>query len=101
MEIEDDNEEDVDADPDQQNQVERALKELEEEHYDSDQSSDDDDQDDIELSSLLSNQSPMKGFGGNKTKRQKGETKDLIELPDRRPRKDKKVDEATQIIRRQ
>jgi hypothetical protein len=44
---------------------------------------------------MMSNQSPMKGFGVNKTKRQKGETKDLIELPDRRPRKDKKVDEAT------
>lgn len=53
MEIEDDNEDDgegdgegqgqVDGDADQQNQVERALKELEEGNYDSDQSSSDDD----------------------------------------------------------
>lgn len=55
MEIQDDNEDDgegdgegegegeVDGDADQQNQVERALKELEEENYDSDQSSSDDD----------------------------------------------------------
>ena len=53
MEIEDDNEDDgegdgegqgqVDGDADQQNQVERALKELEEGNYDSDQSSSGDD----------------------------------------------------------
>lgn len=36
----------------------------------------------------------MKNFNNNKTKRQKGESKDLIQLPDRRPRKDKKLDEA-------
>jgi hypothetical protein len=48
----------------------------------------------------MSNQSPIKGFNGNKTKRQKGETKDLVQLPDRRPRKDKKLDEASEVIRR-
>mgnify|MGYP006940550304 FL=1 len=36
----------------------------------------------------------------HKTKRQKGEKVDLMELPDRRPRKDKKFDEATELIRR-
>lgn len=36
----------------------------------------------------------MKNFNNLKTKRQKGESKDLIQLPDRRPRKDKKLDEA-------
>ena len=48
----------------------------------------------------LSNGSPLKGFNNTKTKRQKGETRDLIQRPDRRPRKDKKLDEATEIIRR-
>lgn len=42
----------------------------------------------------MSNQSPIKNFSNHKTKRQKGQTKDLIQLPDRRPRKDKKLDEA-------
>jgi hypothetical protein len=40
MENEDDNE----IDPDQQNEVERALEELEEENYDSDESSEVDDE---------------------------------------------------------
>lgn len=43
----------------------------------------------------------MKAFNNTKTKRQKGEIKDLVQLPDRRPRKDKKLDEATEIIRRE
>lgn len=51
----------------------------------------------MDLESLQS----MKNFNNNKTKRQKGETKDLIQLPDKRPRKDKKLDEANEIIRRQ
>ena len=42
----------------------------------------------------------MKGYPKQKTKRQKGETKDLVELPDRRPRKDKKMDEASELIRK-
>ncbi len=36
-----------------------------------------------------------------KTKRQKGDRIGLMELPDRRPRKDKKLDEATEVIRRE
>jgi hypothetical protein len=77
--------------------------EEENENYDSDESSDDDEEEeeDIEDISELSNQSPIKGYNNNKTKRQKGETKDLVQLPDRRPRKDKKLDEATEIIRRE
>lgn len=42
----------------------------------------------------------MKGFGATKTKRQKGDSRDLVQLPDRRPRKDKKNDEAGELIRR-
>jgi hypothetical protein len=49
----------------------------------------------------VSSPDELKNFTTNKTKRQKGETKDLIELPDRKPRKGKMVDEATEIIRRE
>ncbi len=98
------NEEDNDIDGEENEEVERALEELDEEdNFDSASSSseEDDEDDDLEDLSSLSNQSPAKGYNINKTKRQKGETKDLVQLPDRRPRKDKKLDEATEIIRRE
>lgn len=77
------------------------MEELEQENYDSEESeSEVDEEEDIDIDSL-SNQSPLKGYNNTKTKRQKGETKDLVQLPDRRPRKDKKLDEASEIIRRE
>lgn len=95
------NQEENDLDQDQENEVERALEELEQENYDSEESeSEVDEEEDIDIDSL-SNQSPIKGFNNTKTKRQKGQTKDLVQLPDRRPRKDKKLDEASEIIRRE
>ena len=48
---------------------------------------------DDDISSLSRSMSGMKN--APKTKRQKGERLGLMELPDRRPRKDKKTDEAT------
>ena len=43
----------------------------------------------------LSSPEQMLNFNNSRTKRQKGDIKDLIELPDRRPRKGKMLDEAT------
>ena len=58
-----------------------------------------DDEDDLEEDDSFD--SPRNYPSNNKTKRQKGETKDLIELPDRRPRKGKMLDEASEMIRRE
>ena len=43
----------------------------------------------------------LKNYAANRTKRQKGDTKDLIELPDKRPRKGKMLDEASEVVRRE
>jgi len=40
----------------------------------------------------ISSESMIKNNSNNKTKRQKGETNDLVSLPNRRSRKDEKVD---------
>ena len=61
----------------------------EEDKYDSERI--DDEEEELDYESLSQS---MKNFNNLKTKRQKGESKDLIQLPDRRPRKDKKLDEA-------
>ena len=92
MENEDDN-----ADDDE---VDRALEELEEENFDSEDSPSPSD-DDLDISSI-DNPVVSKNYRrNNKTRRQKGDTKGLIQLPDRRPRKDKKVDFATEMMRRE
>jgi len=93
---------------DQQKEMENALQMLEDEpeefeeedNYDSDRIDDEDEEEDIDLDSL-SNPSMIRNYTNNKTKRQKGEIKDLIQLPDRRPRKDKQLDEANEIVRRE
>ncbi len=59
-----------------------------------DNSEDDDiDDDDDDLSSISRSMPVVRNH--HKTKRQKGDRQGLQELPDRRPRKDKKLDEAT------
>ena len=80
-------------------ELERALEELEEDDFDSDGSSDS--ESDLDLSSIDGPAAGKAYRRNNKTKRQKGDNRDLIQLPDRRPRRDKKVDEATEMIRRE
>lgn len=59
---------------------------------------DSDSDSEVDLSSL---EKKMVARQTNKTKRQKGDVGDLVQLPDKRPRKDaKKLDEASEIIRR-
>ena len=59
-------------------------------YLEDDDSEDDDDLDDDDLSSISRSMSVARNK--QKTKRQKGDRQGLQELPDRRPRKDKKLD---------
>jgi hypothetical protein len=61
--------------------------------YLEDDDSEEDDLDEDDLSSISRSLSVARNK--QKTKRQKGDRQGLQELPDRRPRKDKKLDEAT------
>ena len=68
--------------------------------YDEDE--DDDDEIDADLSELSRSITPMMNYAKYKTKRQKGQLDNFIELPNKRPRKDaKKFDEATELIRKE
>lgn len=59
----------------------------------------DEDDDISDLSPSLSN---LANYGKSKTKRQKGEIQEFIELPNKRPRKNnKKLDEASELIRKE
>ena len=59
----------------------------------------DEDDDISDLSPSLSN---LAHYGKSKTKRQKGEVQEFIELPNKRPRKNnKKLDEASELIRKE
>ena len=59
----------------------------------------DEDDDISDLSPSLSN---LANYGKSKTKRQKGEVQEFIELPNKRPRKNnKKLDEASELIRKE
>lgn len=60
-------------------------------YLEEEEDSDDDDlEDDDDISSISRSMSVIRSH--HKTKRQKGERGGLMELPDRRPRKDKKLD---------
>ena len=57
---------------------------------------------DDDMSDLSPSLSQFVTFGKTKTKRQKGEIRDFIELPNKRPRKNpKKLDEASELIRKE
>lgn len=64
---------------------------------------DDDDEDDMDndISSISRSLSNLANMAKYKTKRQKGELDNFMELPSKRPRKDnKRLDEATELIRK-
>lgn len=98
MDIEDDNgEEELEVEEEEINiddlEAEKALKAVEDDMF-GDSSSEDKDEDEDEDLSSISGFNTTRNNRNSKTKRQKGEAVDFMQLPDRRPRKDKKLDEA-------